>query len=170
MKTLELEISLIKYLNPRQNIIVNNVSNWSGLLNFEADILQLTNSGYANAYELKVSKQDLKNDLKKKHIKNINNTVGFFNYKSGFDFYYSNLKTFSYVVPSFLVNEALNQIPSFCGLYEAISYEGKIYINIKKQPKILNKVKWDEKQKLKLAHLGCMRIAGLKQKVLNHEK
>lgn len=168
MKTIELEIALIRYLNPRQNIIVNNVSNWSGLLNFEADILQLTKSGYANAYELKVSKQDLKNDLKKKHIKDIDNTVKFF--QSGLEYYYSPLKTFSYVVPDFLVDEALNQIPSFCGLYEAIKYEDVVYINCKKEPKILNKEKWDEERKLKLAHLGCMRIFGLKQKILKNDK
>ena len=165
MKTLELEIGLIKHLDHRQNLIVPNVSNWSGLVNFEADILMLTKSGYANAFELKVSKSDLKNDLKKTHIKELDKIMH--NGKRAYEFYYESLKHFYYVVPENLKECALDQIPSFCGLLVARKVEfddfERIFFDTIKHPKKLFNKKWNEKERLALARLGTMRILTLKE-------
>ena len=63
--TLEMEIAVMRWLGIRQNLVVPNVS-W-GLLNYEADVVSLTPSGYATEVEIKVSKADLLADFKKGH-------------------------------------------------------------------------------------------------------
>lgn len=171
MTTLELECALISHLNPRQNIIVPNVSDLSLILNFEADILQLSRDNYANAYELKVSKYDLKNDLNKRHIRDLDRVLT--NGEVAFDFFYKPLKRFMYVVPQELKQDALNQIPDFCGLIVA-SYsediEGKIEFEMIKRPKILNRYKWTDWERSKLGHLGAMRILALKKNILKERR
>lgn len=170
MKTLELEIALIKHLNHVQNLIVPNVSDWSTILNFEADLLMLTKSGYANAFELKITKSDLRNDVKKKHIENLERVM--YNNKTAFEHYYSPLKTFSYVVPEKLKESALKQIPAFCGLLVAKHnkyIDGKIDFEMIKPAKTLFKKKWTDKERYALARLGTMRILTLKEN-LNKNK
>ena len=54
MKTIEMEVALMKHFGIRQNIIVPNVS-WS-FLNYEADLVVLTKSNYATEIEIKISK------------------------------------------------------------------------------------------------------------------
>lgn len=122
MKTIEAEIALMREFKFQQNIVIPNVTVMSGLVGFEADILSLTKAGYATAVEIKVSKADLKNDLKKRHIKNVmgvkpvKGESSSWYYKSMED-YYGNLKHFYYAVPKKLKDDALNQIPSFAGLF-----------------------------------------------------
>ena len=62
--TLVMEIALARFINPRVNLVVPNVS-W-GFFNHECDLISISKSGFATEYEIKVSKSDLKADKKKK--------------------------------------------------------------------------------------------------------
>ena len=171
ISTLEMEARLMYYLDINANLVVPNITNISGLVMFEADMLSLSKSGYATAIEIKVSKADLKNDLKKQHIINKDS----FTY--GLDFYYKNLKYFYYAVPEYLEEEALKQIPSFCGLLvlKEVSYSHwntnykKKQIEFVREAKVLFQTKWDDKMRYNLARLGTMRIMSLKYKLLNYK-
>jgi hypothetical protein len=61
--TEEMELSVARYFNFLQNIIVPNISYGAGV--HECDILVLKQSGYAYEIEIKISVSDLKADSKK---------------------------------------------------------------------------------------------------------
>lgn len=65
MRCLDIECAVAEYFNPRVNLAIPNVS-W-GFLRYEADLLILTKSARLYEVEIKVSKSDLKRDLKKTH-------------------------------------------------------------------------------------------------------
>ena len=170
MKTIDVEVALMRHYNIREKLIVPNVSDWSFLVKFEADLLVLTKSRYATAIEIKVTKSDLKADLKKSHIKEIE---GVYNTLTpNMKRWYSPLKHFYYAVPENLMQDALNQIPPFCGLFivkstmlkSGINYH---YVEQVKDPKTLYKNQWTEEQRYQLARLGTMRILRLKEKLVN---
>lgn len=156
-----------------KNIIVPNVTILSGLVRFETDMLILSKSGYATAIEIKVSKADLKNDLKKNHIKRLNSNWRSSTGKKAEEFYYKNIKHFYYAVPECLADYAKTQIPDFCGLlvaskHEFYDKERISFLNdFGKAPKLLFKTKWTIENQLKLARLGAMRILKYKNKLLN---
>lgn len=163
-----MEVKLMNHFDIRRNLIVPNISDWSTLLSFEADLLILSKAGYATCVEIKVSKSDLKNDLKKNHISRIG-------YPHYFHMYYKNLKYFYYAVPKELEYCAINQIPDFFGLLvveKQKDYYGEDVTIVEeiRKPRILFNEKWDDKQRYELARLGCMRILGLKRKLLNNNK
>lgn len=146
MNTLEIEIIMMKFLTPRRNIVVPNVS-WGVANLHECDILALSTNNYATEIEIKISKADLKADKKKFHNHRHNHIARFY-----------------FAVPSDLVEVALNEIPERAGLYS---------VEREKTPKLIkqckrnqNCIKWTNKERLKLAHLGAMRIIGLKNKIL----
>ncbi len=119
--------------------------------------------------EIKVSKSDLKNDLKKNHIKRLNTIVGSQG-KTALEYYYGRLKHFSYFVPDFLEEEALKQIPEFSGLYIGVKYPNsyrpdKIHVKKIRSPKKLFGYKWSMEEKYQIARLGSLRILGLKKKI-----
>ena len=60
----EVEIALSRYFDRRQYILVPNLS-WS-LLPWECDLALITKSDYLYEIEIKISKADLKRDLKKR--------------------------------------------------------------------------------------------------------
>ena len=93
MKTLDMEIAVMKHFDIVQNLIVPNIS-WgiSGL--HECDILSLSKAGYATEIEIKISKADLMSDKKKEHGHRHR--------------YIANLY---FCVPSFLKQIALEEIP-----------------------------------------------------------
>lgn len=170
MTTLELEIELMRYLDHRRNLIVTELSDFSGLTYFETDMLSLTKSGYATAIELKVTKADLKNDLKKKHIHRLQTIRR----EETLKHLYKNIKYFYYTVPEQLAEEALQQIPEIAGLYVASKrphpwYPEHSITEIKevKKPTIINPVKWTDKMRMDLARLGAMRIYTLKKRLYN---
>jgi len=171
ISTLEMEARLMYYLDINANLVVPNITSMSGLVMFEADMLSLSKSGYATAVEIKVSKADLKKDLKKQHITHINRM------QYGLSFYYKNLKYFYYAVPEYLEEEALKQIPDFCGLlvlrevevgHWSATYKTK-QIELVREAGILFKTRWDDKMRYNLARLGTMRIMSLKYKLLNYK-
>jgi len=151
MKTIEMEIAIMKYFDIRQNIIVPNIS-WS-FFNHEADILILSKSGYATEIEIKVSKADLKKDKEKLH-------------KHESDM----IKYLWFAVPEKLKDFALTEIPERAGLISVYRANDRYWIDRIRGPQ-LNKShrKWTNSEKYRLAQLGCMRILGLKEKLLNKQ-
>ncbi len=64
-KTLDMEIAIARYFNPRQNLIVPNLF-W-GMFDYELDLCVLSKSGYATEVEIKTTKADLIKDKEKRH-------------------------------------------------------------------------------------------------------
>jgi hypothetical protein len=170
MNTLDIEIAIIKGFNPRQNLIVPNVA-W-GIHNkhytplHECDVLILSGSGYATEVEIKVSKADLLKDVSKRHGHR-----------------HSLIRRFYFAVPEKLKDIALANIPENAGLIvvslkEVTNYHYHYEGGYTPYKDIITRVdtireckintlaeKWDDKQRLQLARLGCMRILALKQKI-----
>ena len=161
IKTAKMEIILMHYFGIRRNLIVPCVSNWSDLTLFEIDLLILSKSKYATAIEIKVSKSDLKNDLNKRHISQLDKCQ--WNGELGFNHYYKNLKHFYYAVPEELKEDALDQIPSWSGLLIAKKYGEHYHIVEIRKPKLLFNTKWTDEMRFQLARLGTMRILNLKE-------
>jgi hypothetical protein len=170
MTTLDMEVALIKSFNPRQNIIVPNVS-W-GMHDthyrqlHECDIIVLSMSNYATEIEIKISKADLIKDRSKLHGHR-----------------HDLIRRLYYAVPSKLEAIALTCIPESAGLivvsmqtstnYKWYAGEGHeeykveyASVDVVRECKInTTAIKWTEAQKYQLARLGTMRILGLKEKV-----
>jgi hypothetical protein len=157
MKTIDIEIALMQHLNIRQNIVVPNVSfgikrqikfgswlenEWDVL--HECDILDVTPSGYATEYEIKVSKSNFLADKKKKH-----------KHDSRF------IKRLFYIVPKDMKDWALENLPEGAGLC-FVTDSGRVYF-IKNAPIRKNAFKWTNEEMFKLARLGAMRILPLKR-------
>lgn len=169
MTTLEIELALMSSLNYRANYVVPNVTDMSFLTKFETDMLCVTKSGYATAIEIKVSAQDLKKDLNKDHIRNLNKTFVF--NTPTMMYYYENLKYFYYCVPDFLQSQAEKQIPKFAGLivakkYKNSYYPDRIFLEYVKPAKVLIGKKWSQDMIMALLRLGTMRIFNLKKNLL----
>lgn len=160
VKCREIEIQIMKRFDFRQNLIVPNVTNITGIVPFETDILVLSKSGYAHGFEIKTSKSDLKADFKKpQHTKFDEMKNG----KTGLERYYGKFKYFSYAVPEQLKEDAILLIPDFCGLwiYRKTEDFGSRYFYQERSPKKLFDNKWTEKRRYDLARLGTMRIYSL---------
>lgn len=155
MKTKEVVYKLMHYFKYNQNYVVDGLTNMSGLVRFETDLLCVTKSGYAHAVEIKVSKSDLKKDLQKSHIKILEKTEHPHSFFMNKEDYYKRLKYFSYAIPIELKDAALNQIPNFCGLI--VLQPGKKAEMIR-QPEVINNYKWNQNEILNLLRLGTMRI------------
>ncbi len=152
MTTLEMEIAIMNHFNIRQNIIVPNIL-WS-FFNHEADIIILSKSKYATEIEIKISKADLKKDKEKNHC-----------HESEM------IKYLWFAVPKKLTGFALTEIPEKAGLIEVRENKGSVYINKIREPQLnSNHRKWTDRERTKLAELGCMRILGLKTKINNFKK
>ena len=171
MTTLEMEIALMKHFKIRKNIIVPNVKwgiNYNGVDLHECDILMLRPSGYAVETEIKISKPDLLKDIKKIHGHN-----------------HAYISEFYFAVPEELKEIALEVIPERSGLFIVKPVTARYHSRIGggmydkteltpvcvKSPKINKyRVKWADKDRRRLAELGCMRILTLKQNILNLKK
>lgn len=157
LRTIDIEIALLKDCNIRRNIVVSNVS--YGIVRYlskpnkknmreydklhECDILKVTPAGYATEYEIKISKSDFKADLKKKHSHN-----------SKF------IQRLFYVVPYELYEFAKENLPDNAGL--AYIKNDKVYYIIN-APLRKDCFKWTQEEQFKLARLGAMRIITLKK-------
>ena len=143
LTTLDMEISLARFLNPRINLIVPNVS-W-GFSIHECDLLIVTPSNYLWEVEIKTSMADLKKDKEKYH-KHIDDRI----------------KRLYFAVPDYL-NDVGKHIPERAGIIEVVSTG---FARISKPP--VDKkypIKIQEKDRLKLLHLAAMRIWTLKRKI-----
>lgn len=150
LSTLEIEIEMIAVFNPKINIVVPNVSWGMGKLGgkdlHECDILILSKRNYATEIEIKTSKPDLLADKKKLHAHRHNHIARLY-----------------FAVPEKLVELALGEIPERAGLYEVKRNCDPVLIKQCKRNK--NCVRWSDHERFKLAHLGAMRILGLKEKI-----
>jgi hypothetical protein len=148
MKTLDMEIILMGYFSPRVNLIVLNVS-W-GMNLHECDVLVLSGSDYATEVEIKRSKADILADKKKAHGHRSNRIARLF-----------------FAVPCELTDYALIHIPERAGLI-SIDEHGRVKVVRQCQRNKLAR-KWTKDERLKLAHLGNLRILPLmrnKQRML----
>ena len=150
----------MQYFDVQQNVIVPNVYNGIGI-DYEADLVVLSKSGYATEIEIKTSKADLIKDKSKKNYHN------------------SNLfKYLFFAVPESLKEVALQEIPKNAGLFivrkkidikrNGIIVTKEIFL-ARPAIKNYNCLKWEEKQRVNLMRLGTMRILGLKQKILKNQ-
>lgn len=154
--TLSMEIAIIKNCN-KSNIIVPNASfgiqrmikdnGWKDRefdILHECDILDLTPSGYATEYEIKISRSDFLAEKKKKH-----------SHDSKF------IKRLFYAVPEQMKGWALERLPNGAGLCYVCA-KGNVHF-IKNADIRDDYFKWTNEEMFKLAKLGTMRILGLKK-------
>jgi hypothetical protein len=158
----DIELALATHINERQNLIVPNVF-WGLGFKYELDMMVVTQNKYAWEIEIKITKSDLKADLKKKHG------------------HYSNrIKRLYFAVPEELKDEALKLIPERAGLF-IVNKPGfytcngrRIYkpqVELIKAPKInMNARKLNDEEILKLYQLAAMRIWSLKRCIYNLQK
>ena len=158
MKTLEMEVALMRGFNIRANIIVPNVS-WGlsvgGYILHECDLLVLSKSWYATEIEIKVSKQDLLKDKEKWH-----------------QHQHPHIRRLFFAVPKELQHTALKEIPEDAGLIVVDRIiKNRYRIDTVKNAKARKGAKqWQEHEVQQLTRLGTMRIIRLKQKILKLSK
>lgn len=152
LKTLDMEVALSRYFNYRQNLVVPNVSWGMYFPEFrqclhECDILVCTPSNYLWECEIKVSKADLIKDKEKKH-----------------GHYHPAIRRLYFAIPETLT-EFIQHIPKRAGII-LVKKRTRIFCEQIRKPRQDKGVKISDKQRLKLSELGCMRIWGLKQKLV----
>lgn len=145
MTTLEMEVAIMSMFNVRQNIIVPNV-HWGAHVH-ECDLLVLSQNNYATEVEIKISIPDLLADKKKAHG------------------HYSNrISRLFFAVPKCIEERALIEIPERAGLISV--YDNKVTHLARNCKRNTKAEKWSDKERLKLAHLGAMRIITLKRNMI----
>jgi hypothetical protein len=169
MKTIEVELSLMRYYDFLRNYIVTNVTDRSGLVRCESDVLVVTKSGYATSIEIKVTKADLKNDHKKRWYLRVYNAHG-----DGSDrgvlnenirkFYFNGIGRKYYAVPESLSSFALSFIPDWCGLI-SISEDGFYRVTIIRNACVLYPEKWSDSKILNLLRIGTIKSYALKRTI-----
>lgn len=179
VKSVEIEYLLADLFNYRQNLIVPNVSYGLGF-SFEADLVVVTAAGYGTEIEIKTSKADLLRDFKKgggwkggKWFTDANGKV------SLNDVHRKHwMKRFYFAMPK-KMEKYMDVIPDDCGVILA----GPLW-EIRDRPDMKESTYWkmdgvrivrpakakkvfpiSEKDKMKLAHLGCMRVWDAKKAV-----
>lgn len=161
MTTKDIELLLMREFKFNQNLMVPCVN--SGVM-FETDMLHITEHGYATGFEIKISYSDLKADLKKPQISSLNEV---YYGKTGLERYYGAFKYFYYAIPESLYEKTLSLIDPRFGVVviKKREHSGRLYCQISRKPKLLFNKKWSEKEILRIAKLGAMRIYGLKSKL-----
>jgi len=150
MTAKEIELILVKHFDFRTNLIVPNVS-WGWKLPYEADLVVLRPSGWAEEIEIKVCKGDIKADREKK-------------WSQHWDKHFLKLW---FAVPSNLSD--CEFIPEHAGILSVHKNEHghpRVVITrgARRNP-VARKV--TEKERQKLSELGCMRIWDLKTHISN---
>ena len=143
-ETTLIEIAIFNHFNYRANIIVPNVS-WGFFSYREVDIMVIRKSGYCVEIEINTSGADIKADLKKWH-----------KHKSKY------FKELWFAVPDRLKSHP--DIPVQAGILAINPINGRIEI-VRKPVSNKDAIALTPEQRLKIAHLGCMRIYGLTKKV-----
>ena len=153
MTTLQMELALVRYFNPRKHLIVPNVS-WGLFWRQEVDLLMLTGSNYAIEIEIKISKGDLLKDVQKYH-QHKNDKIS---------------RTY-FALPTSLI-PLMNAVPMHCGILEVEekAYYGRYRIIEHRKPDVRHEYKFTEQERYKLARLGALRIWALKRKIYKLKK
>lgn len=167
MTTLEMEVKLMEHFRYEQNYVIPNLTRMSGVVGFETDILSMTKSGYATGVEIKISKSDLKNDLKKKHWVLYNKHFKMGNPEAYRRKFFGKLKYFYYATPPELIEDVENQVPDWCGIL-TVGERGRIVEH--RKPSFLYKYKYSQKEINNILRLGTMRIFSMKKKELKRWK
>ena len=147
MKAEDVELAVVGLLGYRQNLIVPNVSWGFGYLNYEADLVVVTKSGYAKEIEIKVSKGDLIKDKEKKHGHN-----------------YRQFKELWFAFPEILLAYK-KHIPERAGIYVVTQEDGYCSAVLERKAKRTNAEPITQKDRLELTRLGALRIWGLKREL-----
>ena len=156
MTCLEIEIAVMHFFSPRRNLVVPNV--WWGMnFNHECDLFVLTPSGVGTEIEIKTNKYDLIKDKKKPHQHQSHK-----------------IRRIYFAIPTELMPD-IEHIPEHAGIIECFKTEKfEVILRFHRKPKENGRYKFDEKERLKLAHLGAMRIIDLKRIIkslqINHEE
>jgi hypothetical protein len=141
----EIEHRIADYFDPRRNIVVPNVW-WGWGLNHECDLVVLTNSGYAYEVEIKVSRADLRADLKKRH---------------GHSDWNGKLRRIYFAVPERLSDYALKLIPKPAGLLmvgQGIDRLAGLVCKLREADINPGARRLNPDERFKLAKLGTMRV------------
>lgn len=143
MKTNDIEKAVVKYFNPRQNLIIANVSWGFGI--HECDLLILTKADYLYEVEIKISVSDLKRDKFKRH-----------------GHYSALIRKLYFAIPTALI-EYQSEIPDRAGILEVREIERedgiKIFsVNKIREAQTFNTPKLTIEQKYQLARLGVLRL------------
>lgn len=154
--TAEMEVSIAKYFGIRQHIVVPNLS-W-GFFNHECDLFLIRKSGYGFEVEIKRSKSDLLADFKKRHnhIDKQNRIVQLY-----------------YAIPKELLESCEQHIPQQFGILvveKYLSYDKSYRESTSMYREAKRKTgakRLTDKEQLKIARLGTMRIWTLKEKLNN---
>jgi hypothetical protein len=150
MKSIEVEEAVARLFGIRQNIIVPNIS-W-GMMLHECDLLIIRKSGYAIEVEIKVSRWDLRKDLLKTH-----------GHES------DRIRELYYAVPSKLYKYAESLVSPHAGIIEVVPGTDLSHAEIRRRPKVRSHArKLSNSEITQAARLGCMRIWGLKAKLIRH--
>lgn len=156
MTSAEIELRLARHFGVRKNVVVPNVS-WGLDFGHELDLIVVSKAGYATEIEIKVSKADLKNDLKKPH-----------KHES------KRLKYLYFALPSKLKSAALEFVPERAGIIllnntdaELPAYDIEVLRPAVVRPKA---EKLTDKEIIKLHHLSAMRLWPLKANLLQAQQ
>jgi len=146
LKTIDMEIALAEFFEPRINLVVPNIS-W-GIGIHECDLFVLTKSGYAYEVEIKVSMADLKKDCEKHH-QHLSNKI----------------KKFYFAIPYYMVgDDALACIPARAGI---IVVDARHQCAVIREAEVNNSsIKFSDEYRFKIARLGALRIWTLKRKIV----
>ena len=136
-----LQIACARYFGYRKNIVAPNIS-W-GLKLHECDLLVLTPSGYCYEIEIKITRADLRADSKKQH--------GHLSTK---------ISRLYYCVPAVLQDFALANIPERAGLL-VVKSPTWLWAQKVREAQRYTDYQWPAVDRIKLAHLGAMRIWSL---------
>jgi hypothetical protein len=133
--------------NKRQDIMIPNLS--YGLLDYEADFVSISKSGYLTEVEIKRSFEDFKADFKKKHNHN------------DFHVYY-----FYYCIPESIFNKVNKYLQENQSTKAILTYDENGFIFNKHIgfSRNYNGRKLFIEEQLKVARLGCLRMWNLKEK------
>lgn len=139
----DVELAVVSFFGARQNLMVPNVS-W-GMIHYEADLVVLRPSGYAEEVEIKVTRADLIADGRKHHRHNSNM-----------------FRKLWFAIPENLVR-CIEFIPERAGIL-VIGSNG--VSNVLRQPTVNGAAqKLTQAQQYQLARLGALRIWGLKREL-----
>lgn len=149
ISTLRIELALAKHFNYRTNLIIPNIS-WGLRGMHECDMFIVRPSGYCIEVEIKRSRSDFLADFKKKH-QHVDKRIA--------EMYYCS--------PEELYDKCKDEVPLHCGILTVSTILNKTFVQTKRSPVRQKCRKLTDKEKLKVATLGCMRIWGLKQVLIS---
>jgi len=152
--TAEMEVAIAKYFGIRKHIIVPNLS-W-GFFSHECDLFLIRTSGFGFEVEIKRSKSDMLADFTKKH---------------GHRDRGNRIVQLYYAFPEELLPKVEDLVPEECGIltvkkYKSTGYEYRARASMHREAKRKTGAKrLTEKEQLKIARLGTLRIWTLKEKM-----